>query len=199
MTFSKTKGVIAVDIDLTVAASDLAYWDWLQLVTSQDKVFPYNTEELEYNLGEYFFLPTSCDAMAYWRYDDIYDENTSRTRFDINPVGGSQEVLENLHNLGYEIVFVSQVEGDHHKSKVEWVKRHFPFMSGFLATKEKQYVMSKIFIDDRNKHLVDNLSPYRIKFNTPYIQDVELDDNELFLISDDWYEIEKKIMEITNV
>ena len=57
----------------------------------------------------------------------------------------------------YNIVFASHIEGNHGKSKVEFIKKWFPMTSAFAATRQKNMVKSVVNIDDRVEHLI-NLS-----------------------------------------
>lgn len=82
----------------------------------------------------------------WWGARDLYD--------DVSPVDGCVEVLEHLSS-GYNIVFASHTEGDHAKSKVLFLKKFFPFMSGFSATRQKNMIKSKYNIDDRAEHLTN--------------------------------------------
>ena len=197
-----SKGIIGVDVDLTVADSDLSHWNWLQQVSRDgDGLCMPNgssTDLLNYDLGSYFDLPNHLDSMDFWRLSDIYDERPEETPLyitkqihgrTIQPIKNSVQCLQSLSSQGWEIVFVSHVKGAHHKSKVEWLKRHFPFMDGFIATQEKHYVNCDIFIDDRQNHLNKSSAEYKIKFDTVYEQDIEL--KYVDLISNDWVEIEE--------
>ena len=198
--------VIGVDVDLTVADSDDSHWDWLGKVGVQH-TFPNKTQEVDYNLGNYFHLPDKVDSRDYWRLSDIYDEKPEYLRpvsglssgvfirwipiRPVQPIKGSQRVLKDLKSEGWEILFISHIKGNHHKSKVEWLKRHFPFMDGFIATKEKHYANAccDIFIDDRNIHLNKSKAPFNIKFETPYLQDEPLEEGSVDLITRNWVQI----------
>ena len=195
-----SKGIIGVDVDLTVADSSISHWDFLQQV-SEDGNSCMPSGVLDYDLSTYFNLPKYIDSMDFWRYDDLYDVkprdleleySTKRiTRRPIQPIKNSVQCLQSLSSQGWEIVFVSHVKGGHHKSKVGWLKRHFPFMDGFIATQEKHYVNCDVFIDDRHNHLNSMDTYCKIKFDTVYEQDVEL--AHVDLISNDWVEIEEFI------
>jgi 5'(3')-deoxyribonucleotidase len=197
-----SKGIIAVDVDLTVADSDISHWDWLQRqCLSFDTEMP-AVDDISYDLGSYFDLPSRVDSMSFWREESLYDESPQFGFRPIMPIKGSIDALRILSNGGWEIVFVSHVKGNHHKSKVEWLKRHFPFMSGFVATKEKKYVDCDILIDDRNLHLNSSNAQHKIRFETHYDQDIKLNQSHLSLITDDWfkilYEISRLESSITN-
>jgi 5'(3')-deoxyribonucleotidase len=204
--------IIGVDVDLTVADSDVSHWDWLRKIGTRDssvgEELDWEDGELwDYDLGKYFHMPIGVDSMDYWRLSDIYDEKPCETPLavvhqvytrPIQPLQDSQRVLSKLRDMGWEIVFISHIKGNHHKSKVEWLKRHFPFMDGFVATKEKYYANScfDVFVDDRNKHIMQSKASVNIKFQTPYTQDVELEDNHVDFVAGGWSEIENYLKEI---
>lgn len=194
-----TRKVIGVDVDLTVADSDVSHWFWLSTISTSDTTYEEDwTSELDYNLGNYFTLPEGVDSMDFWRSEKVYDKfatfNVNGKLFnnrEIKPISGSQKALRELKELGYEILFISHIKGNHHKSKVEWLKRYFPFMDGFVATKEKHYVNSSCFafIDDRNNHINQSKSLFNIKFNTTYQQSEELIPEMVDLVTNDWSQI----------
>jgi len=195
-----SKGIIGVDVDLTVADSSISHWDFLQQV-SEDGNSCMPSGVLDYDLSTYFNLPKYIDSMDFWRYDDLYDVKPCDLELDysakritrraIQPIKNSVQCLQSLSSQGWEIVFISHVKGGHHKSKVGWLKRHFPFMDGFIATQEKGYVNCDVFIDDRHNHLNSMDAYCKIKFDTVYEQSVELE--HVNLISNDWVEIEEFI------
>ena len=155
--------VIVCDVDSTVV--DLFdYWSWWALNELEDDT--YNTE-----LEALYYTTTDPKLLEFWRQEDLYD--------DAEPLPHCVETLERWHNLGMKIVFASQLKGNHHKSKYNFLKRNFPFMEGFVGTKEKHYIDGDIIIDDRNSFINQflNARPWcrAIKFNTPYTQSEELD------------------------
>ena len=196
-----SKGIIGVDVDLTVADSSISHWDFLQQV-SEDGNSCMPSGVLDYDLSTYFNLPKYIDSMDFWRYDDLYDVKPCDLELDysakritrraIQPIKDSVQCLQSLSSQGWEIVFISHIKGNHHKSKVNWLKRHFPFMDGFIATQEKHYVNCDVLIDDRHNHLNNSsILIDKIKFDTVYEQSVELEHADL--ISNDWVEIEEFI------
>lgn len=68
------------------------------------------------------------DPLDYWRSSTLYD--------NLQPMHGAVETLEALSEH-FDIVFVSRLKGDHHRSKVYFLKKWFPFMKGFVGTHEK--------------------------------------------------------------
>lgn len=89
-------------------------------------------------VGEY-------DPLDYWRSPTLYD--------NLEPMEGCVEALEKL-SQHFQILFVSRLKGWHHKSKVMFLKKHFPFMTGFIGTHEKWIIQDSYcgLIDDDIKN-----------------------------------------------
>lgn len=189
--------IIAVDVDLTVCPVDIYWWKWLNAQYKTDFEYPdpshYDQKLLNYDLGDYFYgLPEpyeNFNSIYYFRSDSLYD-------YIKYPISESVNGLKNLSSLGHRIVFVSHIKGNHHKSKYRWLKKNFPFMDGFLATQEKEYVKADYLIDDRNSHLnnfkIGNPRSRVIKFKTNFEQCQELD-NPCFT-TNDWSNISDRII-----
>jgi len=157
--------VIAVDCDLTIAQSDVAWWDWMNSVCGTNIPFPSKTEcILSYDLSDYFeaFNYHKRDLYSFWRSETAYD--------GVKPMKGAVEALQELSDSGFEIVVVSTVKGNHHKNKWQFLERNFPFIDGYIATKEKKYVRCDYFIDDRHDVLNRIQGPIKICMDTPYTQ-----------------------------
>lgn len=158
--------IIGVDVDLTVVRSDLGWFDWcnsiskhqhtLETFSEKGELVPYNFESLYPDLS-------SEEIMHYWRRRDLYD--------NLSPIEGSQNALCEL-SQEHKIVFVSTLKGDHHKSKYQFLERNFPFLSGFIGTKEKEFARIDMLIDDRisvlNRLVCTDIIP--VQFKTPYSQ-----------------------------
>lgn len=168
--------ILGVDVDLTVVQSDAGWFDWNNHLSDKadrmtmEQALERNNGVLPYNIAYLYPKIDLEKSYDYWRRSDLYDSMV--------PMKDSVEVLHMLSTIGYKIVFVSALKGDHHKSKVNFLKRHFPFMDGFIGTKEKQFAKVDALIDDRNKNL-NNLGSevMPILFKTPYEQEVELVNN----------------------
>jgi 5'(3')-deoxyribonucleotidase len=155
---------ILVDVDLTVVRTDLQWLDWLNRRSWWRKSKSTAECGYDYNLGNHF--PWVKDPWDFWRLPNLYD--------DLEPVEGCACALRDLKDAGYDIVFASYCKAGHFKSKYEFLKKHFPFMGGFHATKEKHQIKADWFIDDRNEFLNKrNDGCNLIKFHTPYTQTEE--------------------------
>lgn len=156
--------IAAIDVDLTVVDIGTPWLEWLNNMSMRNLTL--EDCNYEYNLGKYFendLKRLSMRPCDYFRQCGLYDT--------LKPIEGSQEALEWLKGQGYDIVFVSHIKGNHNKSKHNFLRRYFPFMDGYLATKEKYFVRQDIFIDDRNDHI--NRAPegcLKLKINSPYDQ-----------------------------
>lgn len=181
--------VIAVDVDLTVVDMAPFWWSWLQEQTECDRPYPHfgHIGEIDYDLSNYFkeeLEEKGIDGHDYWRQKNIYDGKV--------PIPGSRETLCRLFLRGHDIIFVSQLKGDHHKSKVEFLKRHFPYMKAFVGTKEKWAVRCDVLIDDRESHLASMPDDViLVKYNTPYTQNVSLRGTGRNFFLCDWSHIDE--------
>lgn len=166
--------IIGVDIDLTVVNSDQGWFDWCneqlikmghEPVDQQDLI---ELGQVSYDFAKVFpaLKQYGRYILDYWRQETLYD--------DMLPIKGSVEALELLSH-DHDIVFVTALKGNHHKSKYELVKRNFPFMKGFIGTKEKHFARIDVLIDDRINNL-NNVAKHGIipiQYDTIYTQDEE--------------------------
>jgi len=155
--------VITVDVDYTVIDLVPIWWRWLEGVTHCEKDIKIldGLESIDYNLSVYFKDELSVvnrDGLDFYRQDGLYDT--------LKPDPKSIEVLRNLSDAGHEIVFVSSIKGRHSKSKAEFINRNYPFRAGIVYTKEKQFIHSEVFIDDRVDHINKSRAPIKILFDT---------------------------------
>lgn len=93
--------------------------------------------------------PNLEDPLDFWRDENLYD--------NLVPMEDTVEKLEQLSKY-FGIVFVSRLKGNHHRSKVYFLKKHFPFMTGFIGTHEKYLLNDSLvaMVDD----LEDNLTKF---------------------------------------
>ena len=190
-----SKCIIGVDIDLTVAQIDDLWYDWLVRMTGYDPMIDVSYDMLEdsqhlleYNLSTYWkeqLEERGIDGLEFFRGTHLYDM--------VDPVHESPKYINELYEEGYDIVFISALKGHHHRSKYEFLGRHFNF-DGFIGTKEKQYINCDIMIDDRNNFLNLSRADVKIKIFTPYTQDVGLE-NDVKLCHN-WEEIYNYIKEL---
>ena len=186
--------VIAVDCDITIARSDDAWWNWMERVCSEadnnDDFKPSeSTSQLKYDLTYYFRGSLGGrDGLDFWRGEYVY--------YYVDPIFGAVEQLKILHEAGYEIIVVSATKGNHTKSKWQFLQRHFPFVKGFISTKEKQYIKCDYFVDDRSD-ILNKVSDdvIKIRIDSPYKQSEELITGVEIVT---WEEIKDYILENDN-
>jgi|GEM_PF-5501817 len=174
---SKIPICAAIDVDMTLTSGmEQKWWEWMFLRLGYiPEVYPWGRSQLDYDLSkEVRDLGYSIKELKpeeFWKQRDLYNE-------DILPQPGSIEALEWLKSQEIKICFVTHVEGDHAKSKINWCRKHYPFMDAFVPTREKWYGLPFLIIDDRHKHL--NSCSYLPTENiflrhTKFRQEVELD------------------------
>lgn len=176
-----TNPIAIIDVDCTVVDSPKYWLRWLNSMTNRNlTICDIGTS---YNVGKHFeeaLQPYRVHPMDFWRSPSIYDT--------MEPIEGSLVGLESLKDLGYDIVFVSHVKGQHAKSKHNFLRRNFgSVMDGFIVTKEKHFVNSgtgkDIIVDDRNEFLNRSRASYKFKFSSVWDQHEELKCNTLHVQS----------------
>lgn len=205
---------IAIDVDITLVDTGYEWWEWcVSNLADIDPIFleipsvhsMYDDTEVSgkcsYNFSEEFLNfkeKTGIDIFSFWKQENLYNE--------LSPLPNSVNVIKRLVDAGHEIVFISHTHGGHLKSKVDFLRRHFPFTDiggkgGFIATKEKHLVDVDVMIDDR----IDNLlkfkdSVIKVYFGSIY-QDTPFNKHEVdFITNDDcslgWFELESYFEEL---
>lgn len=162
--------ILVCDVDGVVVDLSRQWWEWLCEQSPTDGPKPPSFEETKtfYDFHTPFKHLVEIDVAHYfWKRVSLYDE--------AEPVEGAVEFINTFKKSGFDIVFASHCEGQHSKSKWEFLKRNFP-VDGFMATREKQYVKANIAIDDRLDHLVnrDDKETLLILKDTPHRQDPTL-------------------------
>lgn len=180
---------IGVDVDLCVVDTGILWSKWLEKTCN--KSLP-EQDTYDYDLTRYFqreLQDLQLDGFEFWRGSDLYDK--------VLPIKHSAYTLKSL-SREHEIVFISALKGNHHKSKVNFIKKFFPFYSAFIGTKEKGYVDVDVMIDDRldNLHLFNDVV-FKILYHTPYRQTKELTDD--IKIAYDWQDVKFLVSDLTGV
>lgn len=178
----------AIDVDATVVDSPYYWYLWLEEMTKAG--YSYDEVSKHYNFSKVYGgvweqKQINGNPLDFWRMKHVYQEMV--------PIEGSVEALSALKDIGYKIVFVSALKGDHHYSKYRFLEKHFPMMDGFLGTKEKWAVNADLVVDDRNKFLnmFPSTSVLKFKFETTFDQDEELKVSALSIGG--WSELEKMV------
>lgn len=158
-----SKRILVCDVDGVVVDLSYRWYEYIKTIVPDVNV----TYQL---LSPYydFHVPvrgyiTKEEAYHFWKRRNLYDNET--------PLAGSVEIISKLkYEHGFDIVFASHVEGDHAKSKYEFLTRHFP-VDGFIATREKGYVRADVAIDDRVEHLISHPAHViKVLKETPHAQ-----------------------------
>lgn len=184
------KKIIAIDLDITLYLTGTHWMEWL-IEKCGD---PTNLEEdsywIDYDLRKYFNLPKGLNGFEFWSEPETYENCKVKE--------GAVEVIEELYNKGFEIVFVSYCMGcpDQIKHKMKRLKKDFPFLLPedfhFVATKSKGLVKCDYLIDDRNVFLNQTEGDViNLKMESRYTQDEPLK-KEVIDVRD-WEEILKVI------
>lgn len=162
---------IGVDVDGVVVDTNKLWLSWCCQNTGDLGFFDLVAEDLmkfdcklEYDLSKYFL---DIDVFSYWRSRTLYD--------NLLPLSRSVEKLQTLSQY-FDIVFVSRLKGDHHASKVRFLKKHFPFMKGFIGTHEKFILADSLtaMFDDRLDNLKGFPEDKRILVGSEYTQTVNI-------------------------
>jgi 5'(3')-deoxyribonucleotidase len=179
--------VINIDVDLCVVNPVFGRegYDWFSYLRREcidmDVRFYDDLENgrVNYDLGSYFTLPDGICAFDFWRDKDMYQ--------NFQPLYGAKKYIDKLSKDNI-IIFTSYCKANHYKSKYLFLKEYFPYLEGFYATKNKRFVRSDIFIDDRNNFINQQYDDVIcIKYNTPYTQDEPL--TREVKVCDNWKEI----------
>lgn len=163
--------IIAVDCDLVLVDTATGWFHDLsskyKFKDSREVAKGLISGKFPYDLSKLFSIPEDEDQYAYWKSSTLYS--------GLKPIENSVEVLSHLKDVGYKVVVVSRVTGDHASSKCKWIKKYFPFVDGILLTgankKEKSYVRCDYVIDDSLEQLVEFPEEVtKLHYETPYYQ-----------------------------
>lgn len=156
--------ILACDVDGVVVDMFSRWYEYLRETTGLEVRKDFACKF--YDLHTPFSEAVSQElAWGWWKSFNLYD--------DVIPMEGAVEGLKKFKESGFDIVFVSHVEGVHGKSKHDMLREFFPFMDGFIATREKNYVRATVAIDDRLKHLASYPADViTVQMMTPHLQDV---------------------------
>lgn len=184
------KMTIAIDLDITLYLTGTHWREWLIEKCDGCKASYEDSYWIDYDLRTYFNLPEGLNGFEFWSEPETYENCTIKE--------GAVEVIEELYNKGFEIVFVSYCMGcpDQIKHKIKRLKKDFPFLLPedfhFVATKSKGLVKCDYLIDDRNVFLNQTAGDViNLKMESRYAQDEPLK-KEVIDVRD-WEEVLKVI------
>lgn len=166
--------IICFDVDNTVIPSGDLMGKWLAKQQWFQDCFESDEQANEYATTRYtpwegINLPKYWQekAMAWWKQEGLFD--------DMRPTDEVMAAIESIHQAGHTVVFASHVEGAHAKSKVQCLKRWFPYMEAFLATRQKHFVRCDYLVDDRASNLIRVSADSRI---VPVYLKTQFDDDK---------------------
>ena len=184
--------IIGIDVDLTIVDPIWCEGGWFYYLAqnshSYDKVNlekDFNNKQVNYNTCEYFHLKENVCPYDFWRSKSLYD--------NMKPYEEAVTYINKLIVDGHDVIFISQIKGDHLKSKTNMLKKHFPNAKGYIYTKEKHFAHTDVMIDDRNKVMNKLQFGTGILFETEYTQCEDLLSDRVMLKTDSWEEIYKII------
>lgn len=157
-----SKRLLGIDVDDCILP-DMTDVEW--------RLWCINKFGMDSDTGEFFedhpYQVWGEDSLDFWRAEDLYDF--------LVPDRHAQGVIENLSSY-FDIVFISKLKGQHHTSKVYMLKKHFPYMKGFMGTHEKWLMNDSVvaMIDDSPDMLKGFDQNKRVMKETKYNQDSEL-------------------------
>lgn len=186
---------IGIDLDITLFNTDTHWLKWLMIKSNKDfnrkqYVSDSNNNKVEYNLTKYFEDISSEEGFKYWSDPSTYKN------CDIHE--GAIDVIRNLYEANCEIIFISYCMNcpDQIKYKLKRLKEEFDFMLpedfNFIPAKKKHLIKCDLLIDDRNSFLQEMSDGVElIKWESPYVQEVELD--KPHAVCKTWQEVENAI------
>jgi len=130
------------DVDETVAPAVKKWIKWYENLVGGDLKPLLRTDGRANDLLE--LMHNHNNPLEFWRDSELYH--------GMKPRRNSVEVLGRL-SARYDIVFVSNSMPEHSHSKEMFLKKHFPFHSGYIATVEKRFIKAAVFIDDYKTYL----------------------------------------------
>ncbi|CAH9014520.1 putative 5' nucleotidase [Vibrio phage 501E54-1] len=186
---AKRRPIIAVDVDLTITASDVEWKNWLlhhcEFTGIDAFMEDLDKDAVEYKLSEYFYCG-DLNPFEFWKLPDLYDGMFCDEM--------SKVVLKHLYDKGWEIIFLSWCygKGEHMESKHKMLRREYNFIVDtdfhFMTTKSKNLAKCDYIVDDRNSFINQMDEEVQcFKINTPYTQDEELTRD--CIVVDSWSEI----------
>ena len=121
----------------------------------------------------------------------------------IKVVDHAVQVLGQLWDEGYNIIFVTKTECENMVKKRNWLNRTFPFMGAnnirkrLYSAPKKQMIRADIAIDDGLFNLIGDRTYYSICFDKPYNQTDEI--IPCFTRVYDWFGVYTAVHEITDL
>ena len=101
---------------------------------------------------------------------DIYGESGLYNK--VKPVAKAKESLQKLMNMGHQVYLVTAAVPKTYGEKVEFIKRHFPFIdeSHIVCMKHKWMFKCDVMIEDNLQTLIEKPYYHRVLMDRPWNQ-----------------------------
>ena len=161
--------IINVDIDNTV--NDFAQ----KVISVYNKLYNESIQYddvVDYDFKQLTKIPRSCLEELFFQNDHFFEE--------LEPIQDSVNQIQRLVNDGHKIKFVSAADYSIVKSRVDFVKKYFPYLDvndSLILTKDKQFLWADFVIDDCPKNLKNvNRNCRFILFDSPWNRHIRAED-----------------------
>jgi 5'-nucleotidase len=160
--------IINIDIDNTV--NNFAR----KVIDTYNKL--YNDSVSYEDVTSYDFLqlskiPFECLEELFFKNDHFYEE--------LEPIQDSVEQIECLVDNGHNVKFVSAADYSIVKSRVDFIKRYFPYLDvndSLILTRDKHNMWADVVVDDYPKNLTNiNWGCKFILFDAPWNRHIDTD------------------------
>lgn len=188
---------VVSDVDLTILDTCFCKGGWVDTLYKTGAKINYDLlwddiskKSIDYSLSKY--VTDTKDQFDFWRGTGVYD--------GLKPYPEAEYYLNKISE-DFDLVFLSAIKGSHNKSKYYFLKRYFPLMKAYIATKEKEEVLrdGDFFIDDRNNN-INNVytDTVLVRYNTLFTQDEDLTTSKEVIKTSDWGDIYKSFLKYAN-
>ena len=88
----------------------------------------------------------------------------------VQPLPGAKSMLQKLINSGHQVYIATHNWPAQFNTKVQWIKRHFPFMdeSRIMAISHKHLLRCDVLVEDKLDNLLVTPHYYRVCVNRPW-------------------------------
>ena len=183
-----TKFVIGVDIDDTI---NNLMKKTLEMYNQTYKTSYTMDDCTNYDFNQCFSHEVADRFKELFARKELWDS--------LSPVKNSQWALKKFVENGYDVYLTTATDPVNFAWKVDWVKRHFPFIpeSNIIRINNKGLLKVDVLIDDFADQLISNIHCHRICVDKPWNKHVW---DEVYGIyrRDSWseiYEVVNKIYE----
>lgn len=179
--------VINIDIDNTI--NDFIYKFIKHLNGLQSGHHKFEIEDFtEYNLSKSTGLDQESLEVLFYKNNSFHET--------LDPLCGSVPVISLLVDSGHDVRFVSSISYDAIQSRIDFMRKYFPFMypdKQLIITHDKASIYADIVIDDHLKHLNNiNKDCKFILFDQPWNKDCKIPAIRVY----DWFGVKDVLDEL---